>query len=365
VLFTGMTAAAVMAVLWPLSRSRSVEGPSDPNTQFYRDHIAEIERDRERGLVSAPEAEAAKAEAGRRLLRAKAAGDPAYCAVGEPALRRRRAVSALALSAVPILALALYGAHGSPHLPDQPLAARLQQPDDQMDIAAAIGRIEAHLAQNPQDGRGWDVIAPVYLRMGRVDDAVKAYETALRLLGPEPNRLTQYGEALVGAQDGVVPAEARTAFEKALQLDPGSAKARFYLARAAEQDGDREKARASYSALLASSPDDAPWVPVVREQIARLEGAPEQAGPDGAAIQGQAGPDGAAIQGMVENLAARLDSQGGSIDDWMRLIRSYTVLGDMAKAKASERKAREALAADQSAVERIDAMARELKLGTN
>ena len=47
-----------------------------------------------------------------------------------------------------------------------------------------------------------------------------------------------------------------------------------------------------------------------------------------------------AILGMVEGLAARLDSQGGSVDDWMRLIRSYTVLGDMAKAKASERKAR-------------------------
>src|SRR5215207_6034229 len=97
-LFTAMTAAAVMAVLWPLSRGRMVEAPSDPNTQFYRDQLAEIERDRDRGLMSPSEAEGAKAEAARRLLRAKAAGDPAYCAVGEPALRRRRAVSALALS---------------------------------------------------------------------------------------------------------------------------------------------------------------------------------------------------------------------------------------------------------------------------
>jgi cytochrome c-type biogenesis protein CcmH len=353
-LFTAMTAAAVMAVLWPLSRRQAVENPSDPNTQFYRDQLAEIDRDRERGLMSPSEAEAAKAEAGRRLLRAKAAGDLAYCPVGEPALRRRRAVSALALSAVPILALALYGAHGSPYLPDQPLAARLKQPADQMDIAAAIGRIEAHLALNPQDGRGWEVIAPVYLRTGRVDDAVKAYETALRLLGPDTNRLTQYGEALVGAQDGVVPAEARSAFERALQLDPGSAKARFYLARAAEQDGDRDKARAAYSALLASSPEDAPWVPVVREEIARLEGALPAAGPDGDAIRG-----------MVETLAGRLDSQGGGAEDWMRLIRSYTVLGDKAKAQAARQKAREALAQDQSAVQRIDAIARELQLDTN
>lgn len=353
-LFTAMTAAAVMAVLWPLSRRRAVENPSDPNTQFYRDQLAEIERDRERGLMSPSEAEAAKAEAGRRLLRATAAGDPGYCALGEPALRRRRAVSALALSAVPILALAVYGAYGSPHLSDQPLAARLKDPADQMDIAAAIGRIEAHLAQNPQDGRGWEVIAPVYLRMGRVDDAVKAYETALRLLGPDLNRLTQYGEALVSAQDGVVPAAARGVFEEALRLDPGSAKARFYLARAAEQDGDRDKARAGYSAILTSSPEDAPWVPVVRQEMARLDGASPAAGPDGDAIRG-----------MVETLAVRLDSQGGGADDWMRLIRSYTVLGDKAKAQAARRKAREALAQDQSAVQQIDAIARELKLDTN
>jgi cytochrome c-type biogenesis protein CcmH len=353
-LFSAMTAAAVMAVLWPLSRRDAVEDASDPNTQFYRDQLAEIERDRDRGLLSASEAEAAQTEAGRRLLRAKAAGDPDHCAVGEPALRRRRAASALALSAVPILALALYGAQGSPHLPDQPLAARLTQPAEGMDIAEAVGRIEAHLAQNPQDGRGWEVIAPVYFRMGRTDDAVKAYETALRLLGPDPNRLMQYGEALVGAQDGVVQAEARSAFEKALQLDPGSAKARFYLARAAEQDGDRDKARAAYGALLDASPQDAPWVPVVREEIARLDGAVPAAAPDGDAIRG-----------MVEGLAERLGSQGGSADEWMRLIRSYTVLGDTAKAKAARRKAQEALAQDQSAVQRIDAMAHELKLDTN
>jgi cytochrome c-type biogenesis protein CcmH len=293
-------------------------------------------------------------EAGRRLLRASAAGDPVLCAVGEPALRRRRAVSALALSCVPILALALYGAHGSPHLPGQPLADRLNQPADPTDIGSAVGRIEAHLAQNPRDGRGWDVIAPVYLRMGRAEDAVKAYDTALRLLGPEANRLAQYGEALVTAQDGMVPAEARSAFEKALQLDPGSAKARFYLARAAEQDGDRERAREGLSALLATSPADAPWVPVVKEELAKLEG---PSGPDA--------PDREAILGMVEGLAGRLEAQGGSVEEWTRLIRSYTVLGDTAKAKVAGRKAREALAQDQGAVQRIDATARELNLDTN
>jgi cytochrome c-type biogenesis protein CcmH len=342
-----------MAVLWPLSRRRVVEDGSDFNTRFYRDQIAEIDRDRERGLVSPEEAEAAKAEAARRLLRARDGAAHPVPAVGEPALRRRRAASAFAISAVPILALALYGAFGSPHLPGQPISARMNQRPEAMDIAAAIGQIEAHLAKEPQDGRGWDVIAPVYARMGRVEDAAKAYETANRLLGPDAERLAQYGEVLVMSGNGMVTADARKVFEQALGLDPDSAKARFYLARAAEQDGDQAKARSGLSDLLARSPKDAPWVPVVKSELARLDGAPEPA---------PAMPDSQAIKGMVESLARRLDEKGGTAEEWTRLMRSYAVLGEAGKAQAARRKARDALAQDQSALAQIDAMAQELKL---
>jgi cytochrome c-type biogenesis protein CcmH len=351
VLFTIMTSAAVMAVLWPLSRYGEVNDFHDPDTQFYRDQIKEIERDRERGLVSATEAEAAKVEAGRRLLRARGAvKDRSAFAVGEPALRRRRAVSALALSLVPILALAVYGAYGSPHLQSQSLSARLKDDPDQLDLATALARIESHLAQNPNDGRGWEVVAPVYLRLGRADEAVKAYENALRFLGNEPARLTSYGEALVVAREGVVPAEARAAFEAALKLDASSAKARFYLAQVAEQDGDRARARAELTALLAAAPADAPWSPVVRRELARL-GEP-----------GTPPPDRDAILGMVEGLATRLEANGGSAEEWARLMRSYAVLGQRDKASGALRRARQALVQDQAGLQTVDGMARELKL---
>jgi cytochrome c-type biogenesis protein CcmH len=349
-LLAAMTALAVMAVLYPLSRHREIVDGADPNAQFYRDQIAEIERDRERGLLSEPEAEAARAEAARRLLRASAVGEDPVATMGEPALRRRRAVSALALSFVPIMALTVYGAYGSPQLVGQLRAARVQPAPEQLDLASALVRIESHLANNPGDGRGWDVIAPVYLRMGRMDDAVKAYDSALRLLGPDPGRLTSYGEAQVFAQGGIVSADARAAFEKALALDPSSAKARFYLARAAEQDGETEKARSAYQNLLASSPADAQWRPVVEEQLARLSGSAESA------------PGRDQIAAMVESLAARLEAQGGSADEWSRLVRSYMVLGENDKAQAALRKARRALERDQAALRSVDAMAQELKL---
>ena len=78
-----------------------------------------------------------------------------------------------------------------------------------MDLAAAIAKIEAHLAQHPDDGRGYEVLAPVYLRTGRADDAVHAARAALRLLGPTAERHTLYGEALVSAANGSVTADAK------------------------------------------------------------------------------------------------------------------------------------------------------------
>jgi cytochrome c-type biogenesis protein CcmH len=353
-----MTAVAVMAVLWPLSRHRAIARQIDPDTQFYRDQIAEIERDRERGVLLPAEAEAAKAEAGRRLLRATGmTGDP-FAAWGEPALRRRRAASTLALSMIPILALAIYGAYGSPHLlTHPPQQAQAESQGDRMDLMAAIAQIETHLSQNPQDGRGWEVVAPVYIRLGRRDDAVKAYESALRYLGPDADRLANYGEAMVLAKDGVVSSEAQAVLEQAMKLNAGSSKARYYLALAAEQDGQTEKAKNAYTQLLLTSPNDAPWVPVVREHLERL-GAPPPA-----IVSVDASQVGAEdIARMVSGLASRLESQGGTAEEWARLMRSYTVMGQRDKAMEAAERARQALAKDDAGLKTIDTMARDLQL---
>lgn len=352
-----MTAAAVMAVLWPLSRHRALNPQIDPDTQFYREQLAEIERDRERGVLLESEAEAAKAEAGRRLLRATGMTADTFAALGEPALRRRRAASTLALSVIPIMALALYGAYGSPHLLTHPPERQAQASGDKLDLMAAIAQIETHLAQNPQDGRGWEVVAPVYVRMGRIDDAVRAYEAAVRYLGADADRLANYGEAMVLAKDGLVSSEAQAIFEKAVQLDKATAKARYYLAVAAEQDGQAEKAKQTYTEILETSPPNAPWVDAVKQRLASL--APEQP----VAGQGDATQIGAAdIARMVSGLAERLESQGGSPEEWARLIRSYAVLGQRDKAVAAAQRARQSLSQDEAGLKTIDSMERELKL---
>lgn len=376
ILFALMTGAAVLAVLLPLSRRKHAEAASAAEGErlFYEDQMRELERDHERGLLSAEELRAAKAEAARRLIRASARSVDPSDTVDEPALRRRRAASAVALSSVPLLALAVYGAYGSPSLPAQPLSARLEQTIDpaNLDLNEAVARIEQHLAAEPDDGRGWDVLGPVYMRQGRFRDAAQAYVNALRLLGEEPSRLANLGEALVNAEGGIVKSEARQAFERTLALDENHPKARFYLAQAHEQEGDLAAARAAYEEIVRRSPPNAPWLGLVDERLAAVGGRPRTpTAPFGTAPGSEAGaalaalPEAdrlAAIGGMVEGLAARLKEDGGTADEWARLLRSYAVLGDRAKAEAALAEARTALAGDAAGLAALDAAAVQMGL---
>src|SRR6476659_413721 len=161
--FALMTAAAIFAVLWPLSKRGDVRGGSE--VVVYRDQLDEIERDRAAGLIGGAEAEAARVEVSRRLL--AAADERDATAEAKPSLWRRRTTALAGLLALPAGATALYLTLGSPQLPGEPLAARLQDIHQNDSIAKMISQVEAHLEQSPDDVRGWQVIAPIYIRIGR------------------------------------------------------------------------------------------------------------------------------------------------------------------------------------------------------
>ncbi len=286
IIFAVMTGAAVFAVLWPLSRAPAGIDIRELDVAFYRAQTAEIERDRARGVIGVDEAEGACVEAARRLMAAAGRGP----APGRPAQSPQMATRVVALGAlvfIPTLALGLYGAVGAPDQPDQPLEARLKAAPADMDIAAAIAKIERHLVEAPDDGRGWAVIAPVYVRLGRPADAVRAYREAIRTLGPDGDRYAGLGEAEMAAAGGTVTAEAKASFEAATRLDPASPRAGFYLGVAAEQDGDKPRALALWTKLASGAPPDAPWLPAVRRQLADATGGSSDAGPAGDA--GKAG----------------------------------------------------------------------------
>jgi cytochrome c-type biogenesis protein CcmH len=170
---------------------------------------------------------------------------------------------------------------------------------------------------------------------------VRARAEALRLLGETPDRLAGLAQARILAAGGVVTREASDAIAKALALDPKHVEARFLQAITLEEDGKDEDAAAAYGAMLADAPANAPWRAAVEARLARLA-AP--AGGKAAAIAGMPqAAQSAAIRSMVEGLAARLKQQGGSLEDWAKLVRSYAVLGEGEKARAALAAARAAL----------------------
>jgi cytochrome c-type biogenesis protein CcmH len=350
-----MTAAAVFVVLWPLGRARGAPAPVG-DVAVYRDQMRELERDRAAGLIGSAEADAARVEVSRRLIAAADAAAHVPSASVSP--WRRRFAAATAGVALPLGAIALYLALGVPGLPDQPLAARINGPDERS-LAGMLAQIEDHLARNPQDGRGWEVLGPVYMRIGRFDDAATAGRNALRLLGPSAAREGDLGEALVAAANGVVTAEAKAAFDRALALDARDPRAKFFVGLAAEQDGKAGEAAAIWHDLLAHAPADAAWTHVVRESLARLEQPPAAApGPDAADVAAAAdmSADQRArmVRGMVARLAERLSHDGSDLDGWVRLVRAYAVLGEDDRARAAAADARRALAGDQGKLRRLD-----------
>jgi len=367
-----MTAAAIWAVLWPLAR-RASQSRSGSDIAIYRDQLEEIERDRAAGLIEDNEAASAQVEVSRRLI-AAADAQTASPINAPSATWRRRAVAIVALVLLPFGATTLYLALGSPLLPDQPLALRLAAAHADQSIDTLIAKVETHLESNPDDGRGWEVIAPIYIRLGRFDDAGRARRNALRLNGSSAEREAAFGEALVFAANGIVTADAKAAFERAVALDANGVQARYFLGLAAEQDGDRAQAAATWRALIEAAPPDAPWVDLLRRALARVDRPAASDDPSAAPSGGPSAEQVAAssalaperrqamIQGMVERLSERLHRDGDDVEGWLRLVRSYMVLGQPDKARAAVVDARRALADDTGKLRRLDDLLKGLGL---
>jgi cytochrome c-type biogenesis protein CcmH len=357
--FALMTAAAVFAVLWPLGRGTKPQREGNETT-VYKDQLTEIERDVSAGLIAPPEAEAARVEIGRRLL---AAADIERDLPVTSNVTLRRAVAVVALVGLPLIAVAFYLPLGSPRLPDFPLAERAQAPAASQPFDNLVAQVEAHLEKNPTDGRGWNVLAPVLARIGRFDDAVRAYRNSITYNGDSAARRADLGEAMAAAAGGVVTSEAKAEFERAIALNADEAKAGYFLGLAAEQDGRPNEAASIWRGMLAKAPSTAPWRPLVLAALARVSGggpaAPALSDDTIAAAKDMTETDRSAmIRGMVDRLASRLKQNGDDVEGWLRLVRAYMVMGDRDKAKGASADARQAVAGD---AERLRALNEGLK----
>jgi cytochrome c-type biogenesis protein CcmH len=343
-----MTAAVVVLLVRPLVRKAAPADSAGADLAVYRDQLAELERDRARGLIEPAEAAALETEIGRRMLAAARPSDGP-----QPKTRAARWMTAAIAIALPVGALFIYLAVGQPGLPGQPLAERQISPDaDPAKILAAVEQVKSKLKPDKADLDRWVVVAEAYMKLGRPRDSVDAFRVAVGIEPDNPSLSAALAEALMAADGGAIGAEAKQRFQAIPDNSDAKPEARYYLALADAQAGDMKAALKGWQSLLADSPADAPWIEQTRARIAGaaqalgLDPAKEtpqprpassQPGPSAADIQAaeQMPPEQqqAMIRSMVAGLAAKLQANPDDPEGWRRLARAYQVLGDSDKAK--------------------------------
>ncbi|MAY65867.1 MAG: c-type cytochrome biogenesis protein CcmI [Rhodospirillaceae bacterium] len=398
-----LAALVGLALAGPLLRRNAASAARAAyDLTVFRDQLKEIERDAAEGLLDAEGAEAARLEVQRRMLAADAelqAGSGR--AAGEAP---RRLTAALIGAGVPLAAAALYVVLGSPDQPDQPFATR-EVPaaqsapqtaggpvDPGPEMTAMLSRLMERLKNNPGDIEGWLLLGHSYMALERFPDALKVFARAREIADGRTDVEIAYAEALVLTSRMKVTDDAAAIFRAVRDKAPFDPKARYYLGLQKAQAGDVSGALQDWADLVAVSSEDAPWVPVVRQQIARAaeelkidpltitmsenarkliatqppvlrpstpimppEGAddPHAGHPHAAAEDApgaQPGPSreqmeaaqdmtaedrDAMIRGMVQRLADRLKETPDDLAGWQRLEKAYRVLGETAKADAA------------------------------
>ncbi len=334
-LFVLILTAIACATLYYAGAGRTVNaGAAGPDAvaEHFRAQLRSIDVDASAGRLGVAEATAAKGELAREVMRLK---DEAPAAPVSPASGKRATWIALVLVAA--LSVGTYAYLGRPDLPAVPLASRDVAAENGLDLDTAIKTIETRLAADPNDLRGWQVIAPAYIQLGRYADAARALRRINELAPPTADSLTDLGEALMMQAGGSVAGEPLELFRQAAGLDPKHIRSRFYVAGEETRAGDYVAAVNDWNALLALGRGDEPWAVTAKNGLAFAENALNPA-----ATPAPAQPNADQIAAMVDGLDARLKSEGGSIDDWTKLVRSRMVQGRTEDAQAAYDAARKA-----------------------
>ncbi|SOB99563.1 c-type cytochrome biogenesis protein CcmI [Rhodobacter maris] len=399
-----LVAAIAFALAITLLRPRGAEVPAAvQDMAVYRTQLAEVEKDRARGVLSDVEAERLKIEISRRLLEAdravQAAGKEAQA--GAQAGAPRALTVAVSGGLVALLAggsFLLYDQLGAAGMPDEPMASRIAAANEsyanrpsqeaaeaQAEAARgpapqisdeskeALNRARKAVQDQPNDINLLDqlVIAEFQNQNLRESWIAQRRIIAIKRNAATSNDYARLGFLMALAAGDIITADSEAAFAIALEKDPRNALALYYAGLMMIQNGRYDRAFPLWDAALRASPADAFWVDQVVQNIealAWLAGEQEYTvpmpvprGPSAAemAAAEDMSPEARAqmIRGMVENLNARLANEGGTAADWAKLISSLRLIGEEERANAIATEARQKFAQKPEELAQIEAAA--------
>ncbi|MEP3524449.1 MAG: c-type cytochrome biogenesis protein CcmI [Hyphomicrobiales bacterium] len=378
-----LTLAAIASALWPMVRKQNDEHLNAEANEGTRlvliDQLEEIKRDRDRGLINEDEEASARAELGRRLLALDRETPPSPNTIKAG---RREIYPWLMILLIPLATVGFYSLSGGGNQPTVQATSGASGPAAEAgnpsvpDIKTLVAQVEAHLANNPDDVRGWQTIAPVYQRQGKLDKAEEAFRKALSI-GADDKSITGVmqnglGQVLTQKEQGIVGDEALTLFRQAQINEPRDATGFFFEAIALSQDQKRSEAISAWEVLIDRfGQQNPPWLEVAEQTLASLKAeavaeettSDETKGPTAEDVEEISNFNeedrNELIASMVDGLAARLESDPNNLSGWLQLIRSYIVLERKNDAASALKKARETFKDNAQSISKLDEIAQQ------
>jgi len=311
------------------------ESEADP-VAHYKRQLAELEDDLKSRLLTKDAVANARLEIERRILRLAD-----YQENKETGKRSSFAMPAAVCSVLIAGSIFIYNQVGSPGVQSQPgqAASLLQAPitDDGPSYGETIDQLQAHLANNPDDQNQWKLLGEVANTARSFSVAANAYGVLVRLDPEDNNWRVRQLEAYIMMANGQITPAANMLVQALLAVEPEHPAGHYYLGLARLQLGDRDAAKAIWTALADRSPVDAPWMPTVQQRLAEVGVAPPTLTKDqiDSVAEMSAEQQDAFVRSMIARLAERLESAPDDIEGWVMLARSQAALGEQNAAIAT------------------------------
>ena len=304
-LLASLMILATLALVVPTLMRGGTTGRDAPRDEFraanvalYRERLAELDRERNRGEIEASRYAALREDLERGLL-----ADIGRREAPRTVARPRPYWMAMTVAVVvPVCALALYLWLGSPHEldPRSPPGGTAAGTEPSPSVEAMVASLAARLADHPADAEGWLLLARSQVVLERFDAALAAFGRAHALLGDEPSLLADWAEAEAGSAGNRFPRSALARLDRALELDPDHEKALWLGGFAAIQNGRMDIATARWERLRARQPPGSREESIVAELLAQIR----DTGDTAPAARTEATDSTAAIGSASEGMAA-------------------------------------------------------------
>ncbi|MBI1254237.1 MAG: tetratricopeptide repeat protein [Hyphomonas sp.] len=154
---------------------------------------------------------------------------------------------------------------GKPGAGDQPmslrqaaLAEKVATDPQSLSPAELLSRLEQAVKDQPDAPEPHFFIGEMLRAQGRPQDALRAYQSALRRNSDYVPALVALSDVLVELSGGTVGPDATRLYARAYELDETQVRAGMFAAMGAAQAGDQEKAEQAMRYIYARLPEDDP-----------------------------------------------------------------------------------------------------------